>query len=392
MRSSRPWIVGGLAVLGVSVVTWLLQPRPVLVETARVVEDRFTVVVEEDGRTRVRERYLVSAPLAGRVPRSPLRAGDAVKAGQMLASIEPNVAPLLDPRTRRELEERVGSAEAALEEAGSLQERAQVLLTRARTDLERTTQLRSRGVAAAAQLERDTFAFQSAERDLAAAERRRHAAEHALEQAKSALRRSSEGSATERFSVSSPISGLVLKVIQESAAVVPLGAPLFELGDPADLEVIVDVLTADAATIREGVRVTLERWGGPAPLLGRVQRVEPSGFTKVSALGVEEQRVWIVCSIISPRDQWTGLVDGFRVDVGIVVEEIERATVVPIGALFRRADAWHVFIVEGGRARLRQVDVSRRSGRLAAIKSGLRPGTIVVLYPATSLKDGSAVR
>jgi HlyD family secretion protein len=243
-----------------------------------------------------------------------------------------------------------------------------------------------------AQLEHDTSTFQAAERDVAAAELRHHAAEHALDQARAALKRSGETEGTEQFPVSAPIDGRVLKVIQESEGAVSLGAPLLELGDPADLEVVVDVLTTDAARIREGAKVLLERWGGPTPLQARVRRVEPSGFTKISALGVEEQRVWIVIDITSPRELWTALGDGYRVDVKIIVDQIEKAVVVPIGALFRRGDPWQVFVVDGGRARLRSVKVLRRSGRLAAIAEGLRPGESVVLYPPSALKEGSAVR
>ncbi len=392
MLQPRQFMVGGLLALISLAAYWMLQPRAILVEVAPVVEQRFTSIVEEDGRTRVRDRFVLSAPLAGRVPRSTLRAGDAVKAGQTLTTIAPNISPLLDPRVRQELEERVGAAQAGVEEAIALHERANVLLARARSDLDRTTQLRVRGVAAAAQLERDTFTFQSAERDVAAAELRRHAAEHALDQARAALKRSGEIEGAERFPVASPIDGRVLKVIQESEAVVPLGAPLLELANPADLEVIVDVLTTDAALVREGAKAVLERWGGPTALEARVRRVEPSGFTKISALGVEEQRVWIIIDITSAREVWTTLGDGYRVDVKIVVDEMEKATVVPIGALFRRGDAWQLFVVDSGKAHLRAVKVSRRSGRLAAIAEGLRPGETVVVYPPAALKEGSAVR
>jgi HlyD family secretion protein len=247
-------------------------------------------------------------------------------------------------------------------------------------------------VATAAQLEHDTFTFQAAERDVAAAALRHHAAKHTLDQARAALARSGDNEGPERFPVSSPIDGLTLKVIQQSEAAVSLGAPLLELGDPADLEVIVDLLTTDAALVREGAKVALERWGGPTPLEGRVRRVEPSGFTKLSALGVEEQRVWVVIDIVSPREVWSGLGDGYRVDVRIIVYEMEKATVVPIGALFRRGDAWQAFVVDEGVASLRTVMISRRSGRLAAVAEGLRAGETVIVYPPQSLKDGSAIR
>jgi HlyD family secretion protein len=393
MLQRRHLIIASLLALALLAAYWLLRPRPILVEIAPVTEQPFTMIVEQDGRTRVRDRFVVSAPLAGRMLRSTLRAGDVVKAGQSLATITPYIAPLLDPRVREELKERVGAAEAALEEAKTLHERAKVILARASTDLERTKQLRARDVAPPAQLERDTFTFQAAERDVAAAELRHHAAEHALEQARTALKRSGEtGEGAERFPVSSPIDGRVLKVIQESESVVSLGAPLLELGDPADLEVIVDLLTTDAALVRQGAKVSLERWGGATPLDGRVRRVEPSGFTKISALGVEEQRVWVVIDIVSPREAWMTLGDGYRVDVKIVVDEMETATIVPIGSLFRRGDAWQAFVVDRGMARLRTVTISRRSGRLAAVTEGLRAGETVIVYPPQALKDGSAIR
>lgn len=374
------------------VIYWLLQPRAILVDTAPVVSETFTAIVEEDGRTRVRDRFTVSAPLSGRIPRTTLREGDPVKIGQLITTITPNVPPLIEPRSRQELEERLGAAQAALEEASALKERADVLLSRVRTDFERSAQLQKKGVVSVAQLERDMFAFESAKREALAAERRYHAAEHLLEQARAALKRSSEPITDESFPVSSPIDGCVFSVIRKSEGVVSIGEPLFELGDPSDLEVVVDLLTTDAAQIKAGAPVILDRWGGAEPLEGRVRRVEPSGFTKISALGVEEQRVWVIIDITSPRREWASLGDGFRVDVKITVETIENATVVPTGALFRRGEAWYVFVVESGFARLQQVDLQRRSGRLAAISRGLRPGDAVVVYPPAALADGSPVR
>lgn len=392
MKLDRTWAWAGVGILAIAGLAWLSSPRAILVETAPVVSGRFEAFVEEDGRTRVRDLYVVTAPLSGRVPRSIRRVGDKVTVDEPLTTMMPSASPLIDPRARRELEERVGTAEAALEEAKALQERAQVQLTRTRSDLDRSTQLTSRGVTAAAQLERDTFAFQSAERDQAAAERRRHAAEHALEQARAAVRKSSEPEAAERFVVLSPANGRILKVVQESEGSVAAGAPLFEIGDTADLEVIVDVLTSDAAGVREGSRVLLERSGTQGKLEGYVRRIEPSGFAKISALGVEEQRVWIVIDLKSPRSEWATLGAGYRVGVKIVLQEIEAATIIPTGALFRAGDAWSVFVIERGKAALRKVTLLRRNGRQAAIEQGLKPGERVVVYPPTTLKAGASVR
>lgn len=371
---------------------WLLAPRSILVETTTVGEGPFTAVVEEDGRTRVRDRYVVSAPLSGYVNRSALRAGDAVTVGQTVATIAPNTPPLIEARTRQELAERVGAAQASVEEAGALEERAQALLVRARSDLERTTQLRARGVATVAQLDRETATFQSAEREVAAADRHRHVAEHLLEQARAALRRSANGQSGERFVVSSPTAGQVLKIFQESEAAIMLGAALIEVGDTSNLEVIVDLLTTDAARVRPGARVLLERTGVTSVLEGRVRRIEPSGFTKISALGVEEQRVWVVADITSPRNAWSTLGDGYRVGVRIVVDELERALVVPVGALFRRGTDWTVFVVERGHAVFRKVELANRSGATAAIAQGLKVGETVILFPPSTLKAGTPVR
>jgi HlyD family secretion protein len=294
---------------------------------------------------------------------------------------------------RLELEARVGAAEAAVEEAEALREQAEVLLSQARADLDRTKQLATRNVAAAAQLERDELLFRSAERQAFAAERRSHAAKHVLEQSRAALKSAGEDTGFgESFPVLSPIDGLVLRVLQESESVVSLGAPLVELGSPDDLEIAVDVLTTDAARIRKGDKVVVRRWGGPVDLEGAVQRVEPSGFTKISALGVEEQRVWVIVDILSPHETWAGLNDGYRVEARIVVDETDQAIVVPVGALFRRGDAWNVFVVDAGRAQLREVRVARLASGVAAIDDGIRPGETVVVYPPAALADGSNVR
>lgn len=382
-------LILALAVLGLY---WLLMPQPVLVETAEVKTSHFQDTIEEDGRTRVRDRYLVSAPLSGRVQRLALEAGDSVLMGQKLATITPPVSPLLDPRVRLELQAQVGTAEASVEEAESLYEQAKVLQAQAQADLARTQKLAKQNIAAAAQLQREEYLMLAAERQVIATERRWHAATHVLEQARAALKSADNSDSDESYPVLSPIDGRVLRVVQESENVVAQASPLVELGDPGDLEIAVDVLTTDAARIVVGDKVIIERWGGPTDLHGAVRRVEPSGFTKVSALGVEEQRVWIIADITSPRETWTGLGDGYRVEVKIVVDETAEATVLPIGALFRRGEEWNVFVVEEGRAHLRAIQVARLSSRVAAIAHGVRPGEIVVVYPPSKLTDGSNVR
>lgn len=391
-KRTRTILIGLIIVPPVAAgVYWLVRPAPVLVETAQVVTATFQDTIEEDGRTRVRDRYLISAPLAGQLQRIDLNAGDSVEVGQTLAVLTPAVSPLLDPRVRQELQAQIGSAEAAVDEASSLYENSKVLLSQAEDNLKRTRQLVERTVAPAAQLVRDEFLFQSAQRQASAAERRRHAATHLLEQARAAMRSATSPESGERFRVTSPIAGQVLKVLQDSEMTVALGTPLLEVGDPRNLEVVVDVLSADAARVRKGDQVTIGRWGGPADLSGAVRRVEPSGFTKVSALGVEEQRVWVVIDITSPGEQWASLGDGYSVEAKIVVDKADRATVVPAGALFRRNDAWTVFVVKQGKARVRPVHLVQISGGLASVSDGLNAGETVVLYPPTSLVDQTPV-
>lgn len=394
MRRQKTPIITGLVLL-VAVafgLYWLFMPQPVLVETVPIVTTSFKDTIDEDGRTRVRDRYFVSAPLSGRLQRSALEAGDAVRVGQTLAIITPAISPLLDPRIKLELEAQLGAAEAAVEEAGSLYENAKVLTLQASANLERTKQLVDRNVAPRAQLDRDQFLYLSAQRQANAAEGRLHAATHVLEQARAALKSANNPEPGESFPVVSPVTGRILKVIQESETVVSLGAPLLELGDPADLEVAVDLLTTDAIRVKEGDKVIVTRWGGDADLQGAVRRVEPSAFTKVSALGVEEQRVWVIVDITSPRETWVSLGDGYRVEVKIIVDETDHATVVPVGALFRRGDAWNVFVVEDGRAQIRQIQIAHLSAGLANVAEGVRPGEIVVLYPPAALAEGSRIK
>lgn len=388
----RRVLVWGVVVAAVAAASWwLMRPQPVAVEMADVVAGTFRVVVEADGRTRVRDRYVVSAPISARVERSTWRPGDRVTDGQAVAILQPNLPPLLDPRARRELEERLGAAEALVDEAEALHARARVALDQARTNLERTRQLRAREVATLATLERDTFAAEQAERDLRAAERRVHAAGHQRAEAEEALRRTASPGRGDAFTVTAPVAGTILRLAQESEAPVQPGTQLVEIGDPTDLEIVADLLTTDAVRLQPGARVEIVRWGGPRDLVGRVRRVEPSGFTKVSALGVEEQRVWVVVDLVSPPAERPALGDGFRVELRLVVEDLDNATIVPIGALFRRGESWQAFVVENGVARLRSVEVARRSGRMAAIASGIAPGETVILFPPNAVSEGRLV-
>lgn len=388
-------IVTGILVIA-AVAAWALVPGAVPVETVHVTRGRFVASVDEDGKTRVRERYVVAAPLAGRLGRIRFKVGDQIKDDDAVATITPSPAPLIDPRTRHELEERLGTAEANLERAKAVVERARAQSSQSNTDLNRTRTLAERGAATSQALEHAELAVRLADRDLRAAEFLNHAAEHELSQMRALLARySGDGNANEppeSWMVAAPVSGVVLRVAQESETIVQPGTPLLDVGDPHDLEIVVDVLSTDAVEIHPGADVTIVHWGGQTALSGRVRRVEPAAFTKISTLGVEEQRVNVLVDITSPIEQWAKLGDAYQLDAQIVVFTQDDATIIPAGALFRRAEKWSVYVEKDGRAQIREVRVLRRSGRLAAIASGLQEGEAVIVYPSDRVASGVRVQ
>ena len=394
MRITAGGLVLALGVAAaVAVAIWSLQPRPVPVETAVVTKGTFVATVDEDGKTRIRDRYVVSAPLAGRLTRVRLKAGDPVKADETVATILPSPAPFLDPRSRQEAQERLGAAEANRERTQAAVQRTQAQSAQAVIDLERVRTLVERGASTTQALEHSQLAQRVAERDLRAAEFLDHAAEHEVQQAKALLGRydSSPTIPPEQWLVTAPASGVVLTVKQESETLVPAGAPVLEIGDPHDLEIVVDVLSTDAVEVRPGAEVTIDNWGGSGPLLGRVRRVEPAAFTKISTLGVEEQRVNVLIDIGSPSQDWVGLGDAYQLDAHIVTFRKDNATILPSGALFRASNDWNVYVVRDGRAELQAVELIRRAGRLATIGAGLQAGDTVIVFPSDRVKAGALV-
>jgi HlyD family secretion protein len=384
-------ILAVLGALGLGI--WLMMPRPVPVETETVTKGKFVATVDEDGKTRIRERYVVAAPLPGRLSRVRLKAGDTVKADDVIAAIMPSPAPFLDPRSRREAEERLGAADAVRERTKAVVERAQAQAAQAKNDLDRARTLTQRGVSTTQALEHAELAMHVAERDLRAAEFQDHAAEHDADQAKALLAQYLDGGngPPERWNMAAPVSGLVLRVAQESETVVQPGTPILEIGDPLDLEIVVDVLSTDAVEIHPGAEVAIEHWGGSGVLSGRVRRIEPAAFTKISTLGVEEQRVNVLIDVVSPPSDWAGLGDAYQVDARITVFSTDDATIVPTGALFRAGDNWNVYVVTDGRADRRAVTLLRRSGRFAAVTTGVQPGDHVITYPSDRINPGVRV-
>ena len=380
---------------GVGGLVLAFRPRPVPVEIATVVRGPFEQTIDDDGKTRVRERYMVSAPVAGTLLRIALKAGDPIAVGTLLAAIVPNPSPLLEPRTRDELQQRLGAAEARKLRAAAALERATAALDQAQTDLSRSRVLAQKGVAPTVKLERDEIAVRIAGRERDAARFEDHAVAHEVDLARAALQTgigNTDPAATGgAWDIRSPVAGRVLRVAQESEAAIAIGAPLIEIGDPRDLEIVVDVLSTDAVKIAPGDAVHIEGWGGDRPLAGRVRRVEPAALTKVSALGVEEQRTNVLVDIVSPAADWANLGDGYRIDARIVIYRADGVVKVPAGALFRDGEGWAVFVDQDGVARKRPVALLRRGGLEAAVEKGLRPDERVVLYPDDAITDGARI-
>lgn len=389
------WIVGTAAVaaaLGLG--AWAFAPRPAQVEVASVTRGHFEATIDEDGKTRLRDHYVVSAPLAGVVSRIGLREGDAVNAGDRVATLTPTLSPMLDERTLRAQQVRVDIAQANVERAEARIEGARVALQQARNEAARSEKLATQGFVAPTKLDTDRLAVQAAQKDLDAAVQERHANLHEVEEARAAVAAVTRPSEARAFVLQAPISGRVLRVVQTSEASVPLGAALIELGDVSRMEIVAELLTTDALKARPGSAVRIERWGGDTPLAGRVRLVEPEAFTKVSALGVEEQRVRVLIDIVTPSDRWKALGDGYRVSVRIVTQEQDQALKVPVSAVFPRSDAdgMAVFVVDRGRARLAPVELGARNGTEAWVVRGLEAGARVIVYPPASVRDGASVR
>ena len=399
-RSTLAGAAGALA-LAVGLLAWAFAPRPLPVQTAAAVQGPFEMAIEEDARTRLRDRYVVSAPLAGRVGRITLREGDVVAEGDPLATLEPVLAPMVDERTLRDQQLQLERARAAVQSAEARVERADVARRQAVNEAVRSEQLAQQGFLAPSRLEADRLTVAAAQKELQAAQGDLRVAQFGAEQARAALAAVQQPAAAQRrsFVLRSPVRGTVLRVVQVSEGSVGLGTPLVELGDTSRLEVVAELLTTDALQALPGRRVLIERWGGPITLEGRVRRVEPAAFTKVSALGVEEQRVRVLVDVADADKappEWRAIGDGFRVGVRIITLSETAALKVPVSAVFPTAHdggaAQAVFTVEGGVARLRIVELGGRNGSEAWVRRGLSAGNTVVVYPPASLQAGQRVQ
>lgn len=370
------------------------MPRPVPVDMLAVTRGPLAVSVEEEGKTRVMERYVVSAPMSGYARRIDLKVGDPVKPGQVLALLEPSRSDVLDPRSRAQARAQARAAEAALAVA---RENARVASAEARLANQELTRIEALGQSRFLSMQAVDQARSNAARTQAAqqaAEYGVNVARFQLDTARAVLARDASlesGAADETLSVRAPVEGRVLKVMHRSEGTVRAGEPLIEVGNPEALEVEVEVLSTSAVKVSKGARVILERWGG-SPLQGAVRVVEPAGYTKVSALGVEEQRVRVIVDFTSPRQDWQRLGDAYRVEASFVVWEGSDVLQVPSSALFRHNNGWAVFVISDGRARLKPVQVGQRSGLQAQVLDGLKQGDKLIVHPDDKVLDGVRVK
>jgi HlyD family secretion protein len=388
-----PWLGGALLVALIVLGLW---PKPHPVETALVGHGPLVVTVDEEGMTRVKNHYIVSSPVAGQLQRIDWKPGALVEAGKtVIAVLETKGADLLDARGEAQARAQIQAATAARELATAQQTRAQASAKMAESDYTRMRELFAAGSISRQEFDAVETRAITTMQEARAAEFALQVAVFELAQAQAVmLRGQPDGTAarSEPLIIVSPVGGRVLRVFQESERVVPAGFPLVEVGDPTDLEARIEVLSRDAVAIRPGARVQLEQWGGREALNARVRGVEPAAFTKISALGVEEQRVNVIMDLTDPLELRPTLGDAYRVEARIVTWESERVLQVPAGALFQRGGTWQTYVVEGGRARLRTVRTGHSNGLVTEIIEGLGEDEPVIVYPGDKIADGVRVR
>ena len=381
----RKWVSIAIAGFALALLVLAMMPNPVPVDVAEATRGELVVTVDEKGQTRVRERYVVAAPVAGDLSRLELREGDRVSEGQVVATLVP---PPLDARQREEVKSAVAAAEAALREAQAQAERASAAAELAAKDVARVRALTESGIASNELFDQADTADRAARRELEAARFRVRAARSELEAARAGLL-AIGGGANRRVDLVSPVDGQVLQIPERSTRVVRAGETVLTVGDPADVELMIEVLSSDAVRIEAGDRIIVEDWGGENPLEGTVRLVEPAGFTKISALGIEEQRVRVIGDLVEGSPS---LGDAYRIEARIVVWTGESALRIPVSALFRSDGGWAVYAVEDGRAARKPVEIGHRSPLEAEVLSGLDEGARVILHPSNRIEEGVRVR
>ena len=379
-------VVGGLAAVA-------LWPRTIAVDVAQVSRGPLVVTIDEEGRTRVRDRFVVGAPVTGRLLRIELDPGDRVERGAIIARLQPEAPALLDARTHAEAVAAVASAEASLEHGRAEERRAHAALTLAQRELIRTRTLTAAGATTRQELDaREADASLAAEAANAAASAVRAAsAEVERARARAATPASRAGSVSGTVAVSAPVGGVVLQRPRQSEGIVQAGEPLVEIGDPRQIEIVTDLLSTDAVRVRPGARAVIEQWGGEGSLAATVRRIEPAGFTKISALGVEEQRVNVVLDLADSGQDCAVLGDAYRVEARIVLWEAPDVLKVPTNALFRDGERWAVYVATNGRARRTFVELGHQTPTDAEVTAGLTEGAMVIVHPGDLVRDGGRI-
>ncbi len=386
--------IAAVALIVVLAVAYGFMPKPVPVDVVPAARGLLRVTVEEQGKTSVKDRYVISAPVSGFLRRIELKAADPVEQGMQVAFIEPARSQALDPRSRAEAEEAVASARANLNAARQQEHAAKADADYATDRLERFKSLYERRSIAKDTLDQAASESKRARAVHSSAAAQANAAGAELARAERVLENYGAGravSSRDIVAVQSPVQGRVLRLLRESEGAIGAGEPIMEVGNPGNLEVRVEVLSSDAVKIGKGTRVLFEHWGGGVPLSGVVRVVEPGGFTKVSSLGVEEQRVVVLVDFTTPREVWESLGDAYRLDASFITWEGKDVLQVPAGAAFRSGKGWAVFVVEDNRARLRAVRAGRSNGLSTEIVSGLKEGETVIAHPDDTIEDGTRV-
>jgi len=381
-----------VAVVVVGLLIFGFWPQAVHVEAVAVKQAPMAVTIEEEGRTRIIDRYVIAAPVDGVACRVQLNVGDPVKQGEVLLNVSPLKSPVLDKRSQAQAEARVAAAQSNLRAAREQATAAEAAARLAATEHARLKPLLEKKLVARDAYDKALTAVQTTAAAKRSADFNVEVASYELDAARSMLHYADSKGQAERIPVSSPINGRVLKVSHECEGPVRTGDTLLVVGDPAALEVEVDVLSADAVKLKPGMRVLFDRWGGEGSLQGVVRTIEPVGRTKVSALGVEEQRVLVICDFTSPYEKWQRLGDGYRVEARFVLWQADDVLQVPASSLFRYQDGWAVFVISDGRAQRRQVDIGQRNGLSAQVVDGLKPGEQVINHPSDEVENGRRVK
>jgi HlyD family secretion protein len=384
-RWGKRLTVAGVAAIALAGVVLAFRPSPQPVDVVVVGRGPLVVTVDQEGVTRVRDRYVITAPVAGGLHRIGLEAGDSVRRGQVVALLDP--LPL-DSRSRQLATARLGAAEDTYRTAEANLEAARALYGQARRERVRADSLAAQHLISPEQQEQFAVSESSRAREVDAADYKAQAAAHDVEQARAALSLGGTRAASP-YAVHAPVSGRVLRIPERSGRVVVAGDTLLVVGDPARIEIVADLLSSDAVKVHPGDTMLVEEWGGSQSLRGVIRRVEPAGFTKVSALGVEEQRVNVIGDLVEPAG---GLGDAYRVEVRVVLWRGANVVTVPASAIYRSAGGWETFVVESGRARRRVVTIGHRGAFDVEVVSGLAPGEVVIRQPSDRISDGVRVR